>query len=461
MSEHTLFIKGQVNDFFKAADKGIEEVLQTEEVKKHNEFLKHYIGEFPTVGDCVYEHIFRSEGLEKFYPDYKLEETINGIGHAEVEKSRRNYHGGRGKPFYIHYYHKYILKKTESMKATGMNPDLEQFLKNWQEKLEKQGYQFMRSTKESATVRNIAFHLAFALNMKVTLLKDILLKCLLQQTFNPKNHKECIYWYCLTNKISYAQMRSDYLDHYNSEAFDEKYRYSIETGIANDHTLTLIGDIGEMRKKSKEEFLRYLWRLKYTENLIAEERPTEFGKIPDERVLKRSTPSEVYWDNIICFVAEEDSATVENPPLEEEYAARFPVIWKQRRRECYENNQDPLMDDSILKELFFGLDYTKRGTESRKWNNVDMSRTEIIATYFIAQCTRNPARDLPRTRLRRAFQKEVGEGLVNSGLRPFYLGAPFELFIILCFLHEDPFCYFMASWEAAVRAGAGEGSDKP
>lgn len=459
MSDHTEFIKNQMDEFFKVAEADIEEIITTSEVEKHNNFMKRYIREFPTMGDYVYEHIFRSEGLGKFYPDYKLEAPINGIGNAEVEKSRRNYHGGNDKPFYIHYYHKYILQKTKTMEAAGIDPDLKSFLEHWKEKLEKQGYQFMRSAKESATVRNIAFHLAFALGMDVVLLKDILLKCLLQQVFNPKNHKECIFWYCLANKIPYAEMRSDYLDNYNSDAFDEKYRNSLEKGIANTPTMVLEVDIRKVMAKSKESFLRYLWRLKYTENLIAEKQPTEFGKVPGERVLKRGTPSDVYWENICHFVDEEDPSiaerlrTEEEYPLVEEYEARFPEIWQQRRRDCYEKNQDPLLDTEVLKELFFGIDYNKRGIDNRKLKSVDPARTEIIATQFIARCTRGPARDLSRTKLRKDFLKEVNEDLVYSGLHKFYLRSPFELFITLCFLHEDPFGYFMASWEAAVRTG--------
>ena len=458
MSDHTMFIKNQVDEFFKVAEADIEEVLQTAEVEKHNAFMKRYIRVFPTMGDYAYEHIFRSKGLGKYYEDYTLEVSINGIGDTEVEKSRRSYNGSRGKPFYIHYYHKYILEKTKNMEAAGIDPGLKSFLKHWPEKLEKQGYQFMHSTKESVTARNIAFHLAFALGMDTVLLKNILLKCLLQQVFNPKNHKECIFWYCLDNKISYGQMRSDYLDYYNSDAFDEKYRNSVEKGIANTPTQMLEADIRKVMAKSRESFLRYLWRLKYTEKLIAEKQITEFGKVPGERVLKRGTPSDVYWENICHFVDEEDPSIAEKLrtegeyPLVEEYEARFPEIWEQRRKECYEKNQDPLLDMDILKELFSGIDYSKRGIDNRKLKSVDPARTEIIATQFIARCTRGPARDLSRIRLRKDFLKEVNEDLVDSGLRMFYLGSPFELFITLCFLHEDPFSYFMASWEAAVRA---------
>ncbi len=452
MSDYTLFIKNQVDEFFKVAEADIEEIIKTTEVAKHNAFMKHYIQAFPTMGDYVYKHIFRSNGLGKYYADYTLETPVGDVGDAAVEKSRRSYKGGRGKPFYIHYYHKYILEKTKSMEDNGIDPGLKSFLTHWPEKLEKQGYQFMRSAKESATARNIAFHLAFALEMDIVLLKNILLKCLLQQVFNPKNHKECIFWYCLDNKISYSQMCSDYLDYYNSDAFDEKYRDSLEKGIANTPTLVLEADIRKMMAQSKESFLRYLWRLKYTEKQVAEKQPTEFGKIPGERVLKRRTPSDVYWENITYFVDEEDPSTVENPLLVEEYEVRFPEIWEQRRRDCYEKNQDPLLDTDILKELFFGIDYSKRGIDNRKLNDVDPARTEILATQFIARCTRGPARDLPRTKLRKDFLKEVNEDLINSGLRVFYLGSPFELFITLCFLHKDPFGYFMASWEAAVCA---------
>ena len=241
MSNHTEVIKNEVNNFFKVAEADIEEVLQTAEAEKHNAFMKHYIQAFPTMGDYVYEHIFRREGLGKYYEDYTLEKPVNGTGDARVEKCRRN--NSEGKPFYIHYYHKYILKQVKTMEAAGIDPGLKSFLKYWPEKLEKQGYQFMRSTKESVTARNIAFHLAFALGMDTVLLKNILLKCLLQQVFNPKNHKECIFWYCRAKGMSYGQMRSEYLDYYYSSPFSHSppkviARYSVNVGVVGNSPLS-------------------------------------------------------------------------------------------------------------------------------------------------------------------------------------------------------------------------------
>lgn len=452
MSDNTRYAEYQLDLFFKSADARIEELLDTKNFEYHADFLNHYIRNFPTLGDTVYQHIFRSTGLQAHYADYTLRQLLDA-GDPKVEQKRKDFHGGRSgdTPFHVHYYNKYILEKTEAMTQAGSNEELERFLKNWQKKLGRKGYTFQNDTKESATARNIAFHMAFALDMDVKTLKEILLKCLLQQVVNPKNHMECIFWYCLSHKIPYQQMRKEYLDYYRSEAFDDAYRNALEKGIVDTKTLDLLSDFADVLKKGKEEFCRYLWRLKYTEKRIAEGQKTELGTVSDERALRWKTPGTVYWENICHFVDVEDPSTVKDTPTESGYAARFPVIWNSLRESCYERNRDPLLDRETLNALFGCIDYTKRGIESRKLAFVEMPRTEIIATQFIACCTRGPARNLPRDQLRKRFLKEVNKDLVNSGLRKFYLRSPFELFIILCFLHEDPFCYFMASWEEAAR----------
>lgn len=446
MGHHTDVIRVEVDAFFKAADEGIEEQLQTREYEKHAAFLNHYTQHFPTMGDYVYQHIFDSTDLKKHYADFTLQNPLEA-GDPEVERKRRNYR--KEKPFYIYYYHKYILEKTETMKALGEEADLKRFLDHWQDKLDVQGFVFQRSTKESYTARNIAFHLAFALGLSMKKLKTLLLKCLLQQVYNPKNPKECIFWYCLKNGISYEDMRREYLEYYRSGDFDEKYRETVETGIVSTETWELETDIRKVMQKEKEDFLRYLWRLKYTENQFAEMQKTKSGEALIQRTKRRTTPGQVYWENITHFVDVEDPTTLTAPLTTEEYCIRFPVIWNALRKKCYEANRDALMDRNVLKALFAGVDYSKRGIENRKWGQVDMPRTEIIATQFIACCARNPAGKLSPSAMRKDFQKEVKVDLESSGLRKFYLRSPFELFITLCFLHDDPFGYFMASWEAA------------
>ena len=448
MADNTRYARYQLNQFFQKMDDGIEQALSTRDFEFHNTFLNYYVQHFPTMGELFYQHIFNSTQLRMHYADYTLQEPL-GDGLEEVERKRREYPVEKSRPFYVYWYHKYILKKVKPMMEAGINPELKRFLNNWQKKLEVQGYVFQHNAKESATVRNIAFHLAYALEADVMVLREILVKCLMQQVFNPKNHLECIFWYCLEHKIPYDQMRVDYLDYYRSDAFDEAYRNALEKGVVDTPTQILESDLKTVIKMSKEEFFRYLWRLKYTENLIAKEEKTEFGRTPDARALKRRTPSMIYWENLCCFADMEDSSTLSNPLTEEEYASRIPEIWEEVGTACHERNQDMLMDKKTLVELFGELDYTKRGVENRKWSVVDVSRAEFIASYFLACCIRGSARNVSRNSLRREFLDEIDEELEYAGLRRFYLGSPLELFIMLCFLHDDPFCYFMASWKEA------------
>lgn len=448
MTDHTRYAKYQLDLFYRQIDEEIDDIMVTEDFARHATFLNYYLQNFPTLGDEVYRHIFKTTGMGAHYTDYTLQmATVDGD--PDVEKMRSDYSAKEEVPFYCYYYRKYILKKVNALGKAGGSEELAFFVARWskanQKKLDKQGYLFQFDSEEAATVRRIVFYLAFALEMDTQTLKSILVNCLLQQVLNPKNHKECIFWYCLEKKIPYSRMCRDYLEYYDSDRFDEEYRNTSWKGIQNKSTAQLLSEFRKILEGEEEELFRYLWRLKCTEKRIAQKQKENNSEEPDLRPLKTKTAADIYADCIYCVVEALVSERSERKP------DRFPQLWQEQRKICHQRNRDPLMDRQTLKALFGDIDYTTKRIANRMNSHVSVYRAELIATQFMAFCFREPDQKKSRMARRKDFLDQVQQDLVDAGLRRIYLRAPLELFIMLCFLYEDPYCYFMASWEEALR----------
>ena len=71
MTDHTRYVKYQLDLFFKNADENIEELLNTKDFVHHSAFLNHYIRNFPTLGDYIYRYIFNNTELCRHYTNIR------------------------------------------------------------------------------------------------------------------------------------------------------------------------------------------------------------------------------------------------------------------------------------------------------------------------------------------------------------------------------------------------------
>lgn len=365
---------------------------------------------------------------------------------------------------------------------------------------------FVPNVKKANTVRRMMFDLAFALDWNKDILSNMLKKLLLQADFNPKDPTEAVYWYCLANGISYSEMRSEYLDYIESDKFKEAYAvgFASHSDIRRDTTY-FETKLEGILKKDKGELFFYIWFVKYANNSIARKTPSEIywenfrcfpkkvwtGKLPkaqavvtktDINQLKLSESRKFEEDNetfsslediieaIILLNPEKARKGSEDEHIdylvagthkvflysEEEYQKILSLILEKSRKNYFADNTETLLPPDKLKTVFGNLVYIGGNVENRKSGKTSLSRTDIIATKFISFFSdlfdMYPELNQKKRPKWSLFRKLVNEDLEACGFYQFYPRNPFELFIILCFWQEDPFAYFMASWEASQKA---------
>lgn len=138
------------------------------------------------------------------------------------------------------------------------------------------------------------------------------------------------------------------------------------------------------------------------------------------------------------------------------YMKILPLILEKSRKNAYAACTQDLLPKEILVKLFGKLEFTKDMVDKRKRGNVPLTRTEVIATGFISFAYNvfavNPDIKIPAEVLRRTYISHMKPILTECGFRDIYLLSPFDLFTLMCLMHEDPLAYFLASWEAAGNA---------
>ena len=153
-----------------------------------------------------------------------------------------------------------------------------------------------------------------------------------------------------------------------------------------------------------------------------------------------------------------------NPPAQKEkrdlsdsmYLKILPLILEKSCKNAYASCTQDLLPPPILAKLFGKLKFTRDMVADRKRGDVPLTRTEVIATGFISFAYNifavNPDIKIPAEVLRRTYISHMKPILTECGFRDIHLPSPFDLFTLMCLMHEDPLAYFLASWEAAGNA---------
>ena len=474
MYSPTEIIQGRVAAYFDCVDRKIEHVLDFGSSSELSGFLQTYIREYPTLGDYIYEALFsRTPSLNGTYTDHTLSRLRSGeeTGFSPRERAK--------------YYNDKIIKPLLAKKQLTVRdcpvPAMEKFRSHWRGHLQEKGCSFIGRADGIANVRNTVFHLAFALDLEPESVSKVLTKCLLMQDFNPKDPVEVIYYWCLKYQIPYPQMLREYLDYYNSQAIDTDFRGSGAAPIPEGNTFYIMENLESISRMEKPALMEYLWRL----------------KISSPSRQSRKTPRQIYRECFDLFPEFLYTAPGQNAPklssllsaldylvASEEFTRqkalkdgnelpadtrkknfrgekvlsekeRRPLLVKIleiNRRNYYRANTLPLLPGEILQFLFEGIAYSEAIVRKRIYGEIPLTRKELLATmflYYLADTVNQESEIGSKAKSLDLFEEEASDNLFQCGMHTFYLRNPFDLFLALCFLQDDPLAYFMASWEAA------------
>lgn len=296
--------------------------------------------------------------------------------------------------------------------------------------------------------RESVFLFALGLRMTTDQVSELLTKMLLQSDFDPKDPKEVIIYWSLKSR---NDQDSPYTLMLKWEKEYERIRkgisqYEINRYEKNDTDIIFKNQL--LNIKDDTMFGNYLRTLVYNNNI-------------NRCRGKQRTIQEVFKGFVM------DIQRINKLVQEDEYVylgyeklANWLVLY---RREISEKYQGPILPDDVLKTLFSTgignriISFKKDYINDRINGNVTISRKDILiakaVVYFHEiKMDKEEGREyeLSKNMLWVDFSKDVDGYFELCRMQPFYLRNPFEYFLVICLLQNEPLDYFMANWERAL-----------
>lgn len=433
-------------------DQELETVLQEEDQEKLAEFFGMYLENALTFGDYIYLYIYRNTPLCTQYENYKKVPP-------EV------------------YYKEYIAKSFENRlgkRSGSLNPQVSVSLSTVKPLL----------AGQKAPTRDKVFLFAFGLGMDVETVSMILKKCLMEADFNMKDPKEVIYYWCLKQNIPYSGMLR-WMEYYESMNVESDHARRKLTDVDRTGTYLLSSRVRQ-NFRDDEDIKAYLFSLKKADSSSRLRKSAKevyrrlFHAFPHTEVSQAQTVfdekeiSQSYREYIASREQNEEyriqqKAQKKAQKEDEKYTAFLQVETGVRilagiRKRCYEENKEQLLEPKVLAYLFQDLSFTKKTVMDRIYGDTPVSRKELLTAEFIVYMVELPedereekqyaeGTDVLTYRDRQDsimdFEEDVSATLAKLEMERFYVRNPFELFLVFCLLHRDPFAYFMASWEGS------------
>ena len=294
---------------------------------------------------------------------------------------------------------------------------------------------------QSSVSRSVIFQLGFGLKMKVQEVDAFLKKAISESTFNMADPEEVVYQYCFYNQLPYSKAIS-LLEYY----------HSIETPAAAGSQAKGFR-IGKMT--SDEELYNYLQFLK---NQVRYE--SKYNKAYDyfDLLLGRVRSliaSERRFTNAAHVIADISENTkglmtsaISNQIVEE-------TIYSGISYNDDMNLQS--MGDSSLKDVFGRYRLSRSRMNNLQKRKIKVERYDLITLLFVIYAYapnteeyENSSETDPKDLCMR-FTEEANRILTQCGMIHLYPVNPYESFILLCLLSEDPWESFCETWTQSYR----------
>ena len=294
---------------------------------------------------------------------------------------------------------------------------------------------------QSSVSRAVIFQLGFGLKMKAQDVDAFLKKAISESTFNMADYEEVIYQYCFYNQLPYSRALS----------FLEYYR-SIEAPAAA-VSQTKGFRIGKMT--SDEELYEYL---RFLKSRVRYESKSNKAYDCFDLLLGRVRSliaSERRFMNTAHVVAEISENTkglmtsgISNQIVEE-------TIYSGISYNEDMNLQS--MGDSSLKDVFGRYRLSRSRINSLQKRKIKVERYDLITLLFVIYANEHnseayaisPETD-PKDLCMR-FTEEANRILTQCGMIHLYPVNPYESFILLCLLSDDPWESFCETWTQSYR----------
>lgn len=310
--------------------------------------------------------------------------------------------------------------------------------------------------------RNVVFLLGFGLGMSVENVNELLTKALLEREINPKDPFEVVCWYCYKNQFSYYKFEELWERYQAAPAnalasglFDVESTIGARNAIQGIHDdATLLAYLLTLKAKDgtsttsfsarrcfdalyaqardlvaglynaqededhSEALGRYIDRLSRSDRLSDVEKQQRIQRFRDKkRVFTREDITESDLEQVICAAIPTDR----------------------------HGNLRP-SKASKLGEQFAGKRFSRQHIGEILSGKAEVTRFDLITLHFFVFSQQLDVYPEPKTRCL-AFQDSMDAMLAQCFLGEMYIQNPYECFVLMCLLSNDPLGTYADVWE--------------
>lgn len=314
---------------------------------------------------------------------------------------------------------------------------------------------------EQQTVsRDTVLILGFGLGMSIDEVNDFFTKALQETRINPKDPHEVICWYCFSFGFGFAKYKQ-LMDLYVKRS----------AGILSPNLLnSTVKMYNNLRKVTDEEqLLSYLYQLPMHEGSIRQsyDGRKQFDKLymqTCEHVARIMTEAEQDSSHIMYERAADaplrdngvrkvtDGGNVKKKYTAEDVSQRDieQILYAAIPSDGKGNGNLKSMKESGLYSRFGTKRLTRQHINQILTGKEPVTRYDLLTLHFFVFSQRD---DLPCiiTKRMQMYLESAGFMLAESGMGEYYIANPYECFLLMCVVSQDPLGTFSDVWEASYQ----------
>ena len=275
--------------------------------------------------------------------------------------------------------------------------------------------------------RNVVFLLGFGLNMSAEDVNLFLTKAVREPGINPKNPFEVICWYCFKNHLSFHRYEK------LTEAFEELKTEEPFINISEEYTIGLRNGMNQIR--CDEDLMLYLARLKTKDN-------KNFFSMTALNSYKELFEKSRELAVDLLNEMEENSGkysleNVSESDLERILCASIPL-------DRYGNLAPEKA--SKLNAQFFGRRFSRQRVGEILAGNTEVNRFDLMTLNFFI-FSQKCEEYSNNKKLFYDYVDSTNEILNKCSMGTIYVQNPYECFLMMCMISEDPLGTYADVWE--------------
>lgn len=301
--------------------------------------------------------------------------------------------------------------------------------------------------------RNVVFLLGFGLRMSVDDVNDFLGKALHEQAINPKDPFEVVCWYCYKNGLSYSDYKTLW-EKYNNQ----KEQSSVQQSVLSDRTSVIRTGMKSIRNEN--DLMNHLAKLTGSDgrSRMSVSAKLHFNQLYNEaRICVAGIMNNLEEERFNAEFSEyRDSLLRDGRISDEERVRRLNKKREEKRhysaKDVSEADLERIICSAIpagshgnlipasassLNQAFFGKRFSRKHINDLLLEKAEIDRFDLITLNFFIFSQKLD--DYPNNLKRYdAFVNSTNKILADCSLGELYVANPYESFVLMCMLSDDP-----------------------